>query len=134
MKAQAVLPAGWPRPSGYAHGMLGEGKLLVCAGQMGVREDRELAGPDLVSQFDQALANVCQVVRAAGGAPADIVRLTIYLTDMQSYRSKRAELGQVWKARMGRHYPSMSVVGVAELAKPQAVVEIEATALLGPSA
>jgi enamine deaminase RidA (YjgF/YER057c/UK114 family) len=91
-----------------------------------------LAGPDLVPQFDQALSNVCCLLQAAGGKPTDIVRLTVYLTDMPAYRSSLHELGEVWRSHLGRHYPAMSVVGVAALVHPQAVVEVEATALLNP--
>lgn len=131
MRSVGILPTGWPSPRGYQHGVLGQGTLLVCAGQLGVTLSGELAGPGLVAQFDQALANVCHVVRAAGGDPVDIVRLTVYLTDMPAYRASLHELGVVWQSHLGHRYPAMSVIGVAALVKPGAVVELEATALLG---
>lgn len=70
---------------------------------------------------------------AAGGEPHHIARMTIYVTDLETYRASRLGLGQAWKRFMGSHYPAMSLVGVAGLVDPHATVEIEADALLPPS-
>ena len=85
---------------------------------------------DLVAQFDHALANVLTVLRQAGGAPTDIGRLTIYVTDVATYRAARKPLGEAYRRRMGAHYPAMALVQVTALVDPEAMVEIEATAIL----
>ena len=88
------------------------------------------ASDDLAEQFDRALENVIEVVRAAGGEPAHIGRLTIYVTDKHEYRAKTKEIGASYRARMGKHFPAMSLVEVAALLEDRAKVEIEATAVL----
>jgi enamine deaminase RidA (YjgF/YER057c/UK114 family) len=85
---------------------------------------------DLVSQFDGALANVLTVLRQAGGEPGDVGRFTIYVTDMAQYRANLKPLGEVYRRRMGTHFPAMALVEVKSLVDQQAVVEIEATAVL----
>ena len=86
---------------------------------------------DFVAQFDQALGNVLAVLHAAGGVPSDLGRFTIYVTDMAQYRSSLKALGESYRRRMGSHYPAMALVEVKSLVDPHAVVEIEATAVLG---
>jgi enamine deaminase RidA (YjgF/YER057c/UK114 family) len=128
---------GWPRPSGYSNGAVTTGKVLHVAGQIGwnpqtMKFDRE----DFVGQFDQALANVVSVIEAAGGTPAHLARMTIYVTDLDAYRKASATtesgnaLGKVWKARLGKVFPAMALIGVAGLVERQALVEIEAVASL----
>jgi enamine deaminase RidA (YjgF/YER057c/UK114 family) len=126
-----LQPAGWPRPKGYANGMMGEGRHVLVAGQIGW--DTAGAFPEgFVAQVDQALANVVAVVEAAGGGVADIARMTWYVTDIALYRTHAAELGPVWRARLGKHFPAMAVIGCAGLVEPAALVEITAEAILPP--
>ena len=84
----------------------------------------------MVAQFEVALERALAVVRAAGGGPGDVARLTVYVTDMEAYRAARPRLGGVWRASMGQHYPAMALVEVCSLVDPNAVVELEATAIL----
>ena len=125
-----IQPEDWPRPRGYANGIVSRGPLLHVAGQIGWEPDGSWKHLDLVGQFGRALDNVLAIVAAAGGEPSDVVRLTIYCTDIAAYRVGARELGSVWKARLGRHYPAMALIGVAELVEPRAKVEIEAVACL----
>jgi enamine deaminase RidA (YjgF/YER057c/UK114 family) len=125
-----VEPAGWPRPRGYANGVVARGRTLFVAGQIGWRPDGTFTSDDLVDQFGQALDNVLAVVRAAGGGPEHVARMTVYVTDLPVYRASLERLGPVWRAHMGRCYPAMALVGVAGLVEQQAKVEIEATAVL----
>jgi enamine deaminase RidA (YjgF/YER057c/UK114 family) len=125
-----VEPEGWPRPKGYANGMIGRGRTLFVAGQIGWKPDGTFASDDLVEQFGQALENVLAVVRQAGGDAAHIARMTVYVTDLPAYRECGARLAPVWREHMGRHFPAMALVGVAGLVELRAKVEIEATALL----
>ena len=129
MSLTPLLPDGWPRPSGFSHAMLGAGRIVCLGGQIGWDSNGVFAS-GLVAQTRQALANVLTVLAVAGGGPADIARLTWYVTDIAAYRDNLRPLGEVWRAVMGRHYPAMALVGVTALVEPLAFVEIEATAIL----
>jgi enamine deaminase RidA (YjgF/YER057c/UK114 family) len=72
---------------------------------------------------------VVAVLAEAGAGPADVVRLTWYVTDREEYLAQAKDLGEAYRAVMGRHYPAMAVVVVAGLLEPAAKVEIEATAI-----
>lgn len=130
---ETVQPEGWPRPRGYVNGALSVGagvRVLLTAGQIGWRPDGTFASDDLVEQFGQALDNVLAIVRAAGGEPEDIARMTVYVTRLDEYRDSLSAFGAAWKSRLGRHFPAMALVGVAGLVEPRAKVEIEATCFL----
>jgi NAD(P)-dependent dehydrogenase (short-subunit alcohol dehydrogenase family)/enamine deaminase RidA (YjgF/YER057c/UK114 family) len=120
-------------PRGWNNGMLAQagGRMLFIAGQTARDSSGQVAAGDFVSQFDRALGNVLAVVRQAGGEPGDIGRFTIYVTDMAQYRASLEPLGEVYRRRMGTHFPAMALVEVTSLVDQRAVVEIEATAVLG---
>ena len=82
------------------------------------------------TQFLQALDNVIAVVREAGGATEHIVKLLAFVTDLEAYRAGTSAIGEGWRARMGKYYPAMSLVKVAGLLEPGALVEIEGVAVL----
>jgi len=117
---------------GYSNGVLSKegGRLLFIAGQIGWNEEQQLVSADFVEQFDRALSNVVEVVRAAGGAPEQIARLAIYVTDKTEYRLRTREIGERYRARMGRHFPAMALVEVKSLLEDDAKVEIEGIAVL----
>jgi enamine deaminase RidA (YjgF/YER057c/UK114 family) len=125
-----LQPAGWPRPAGYAYGMAATGRIVCVSGMIGWDAQQRLAGPDLVSQTRQALANIVAVLAEAGAAPTDVVRLTWYIVDRREYLASQAPLGAAYREIMGRHYPAMAVVEVSGLLEPGARVEIEATAVI----
>ena len=125
-----INPPGLARPRGYSHGIVGSGRLLFVAGQIGWDAEARLAGAAFADQFDQALANVLAVVDAAGGRAEDLARLTIYVVDKAEYLAAQAQIGERYRLRMGRHYPAMTLVEVKALLEPGARVEIEATALV----
>ncbi|MBV8343684.1 MAG: RidA family protein [Candidatus Eremiobacteraeota bacterium] len=125
-----INPAGRPRPSGYANGVLAEGRYLAVSGQIGWNERNELVSGEFLEQARQALRNVVAVVRAAGGAPEHLARLTWYVTDKNEYRAALKELGASYREIVGEHYPAMALVEVAGLLEEGAKVEIEATAVL----
>ena len=126
MTLRIVNPDALGRPSGWNNGMLAAagGRVLFVAGQTAP----ERAG--LVEQWAGALERVLEVVRAAGGGPEHIGRMTVYVTDRQAYLASRKPLGAVHRRLMGRHYPAMALVEVRALADEHAAVEIEATAVL----
>jgi enamine deaminase RidA (YjgF/YER057c/UK114 family) len=131
--SNTINPPGWPRPKGYANGVLAEGRYLAIAGQIGWNERNELVGGGFLAQARQALTNVLAVLRAAGGGPADLVRLTWYVTDKEAYRRNLGELGVAYREIVGAHYPAMALVQVAGLLEEGALIEIEATAVLPSS-
>lgn len=126
----SVNPGSLVRPVGYSHGMKGAGELLFVAGQVGWDREGRMVGVDLVEQFAQALDNVLEVVRAAGGTPESLARLVLYVIDKSEYQRGRARIGEAYRRRMGRHYPAMTLVEVRALLEDDARIEIEAVALL----
>jgi enamine deaminase RidA (YjgF/YER057c/UK114 family) len=129
MNRRLLQPADWPRPKGYANGIEASGRMVFVAGQVGWDRFGRFPGPDLVAQTRQALQNVLAVLREAELGPEHIVRMTWYVTDIEAYRRAQKPLGEVWRELMGRHFPAMTLVAVSALVEPEAVVEIEATAV-----
>ncbi|MBK7824922.1 RidA family protein [Nannocystis sp.] len=130
---RTIVPPGWPRPRGYSNGVAARGELLAVAGMIGWDEKEQIVGDSFVAQFRQALGNVCDVVRAAGGRPEHVVSLTIYVTDKREYIAALTEVGQAYRALLGRHYPAMALLEVKGLLEDRAKVEIQALAVLPPS-
>jgi enamine deaminase RidA (YjgF/YER057c/UK114 family) len=126
-----INPESLGAPRGYSNGVVTEagGRLLFIAGQIG-GDDKQHVGGDLVDQFDRALANVITVVTEAGGKPEQIARLIIYVTDKNEYKQRTKEIGERYRARMGKHFPAMVLVEVAGLFEDRAQIEIEGTAVL----
>ncbi len=128
---ETILPTGWKRPSGYSNGIVAQGRLIFVAGQVGWEPTTcRFEAADFVAQFDQTLRNVVEVVRAGGGEPSHIARLTIYVTDKRAYLGQLPEIGASYRAHLGKHYPAMALVQVAALVEDGAQVEIEATAVI----
>jgi len=127
--AAVLLPEGWTKPKGYANGIRARGETIFIAGQVGWDAQGRFAD-GFVAQARQSLHNVMAVLRAGGGAPEHLVRMTWYVTDIVAYRNSLKELGAAYRDIVGRHYPAMTLIGVAALAEPQALIEIEATAVL----
>ncbi len=130
MSALRILqPPGWPRPRGYANGMVGSGQIVFIGGQIGWDETGRFA-EGLAAQVEQALRNIVAVLAQAGGSPGDLARLTWYLVDAEEYNRSLREVGEAYGRVLGRHYPTMAVVQVTRLVEAAALVEIEATALV----
>lgn len=127
---KTLLPEGWPRPRGYANGMLADGKLVFVAGQIGWTPMGAFEARDLVGQFAQALDNTLAVLATAGARPEHVARMTWFITDKAAYLAALAEVGAIWREKMGRHYPAMAVVVVSALVEDAALIEIETTAVL----
>ncbi|MFN3145241.1 MAG: RidA family protein [Paracoccaceae bacterium] len=130
MPAISVHPEGWKPAKGYANGMVAEGKVLFVGGQIGWTAEQVFETHDFIGQMTQALRNIVDVVEAAGGSVSDIVRLTWFVTDKAEYLRRQKEVGQAYREVMGYHFPSMTMVVVAGLVEDEAMVEIEATAVL----
>jgi enamine deaminase RidA (YjgF/YER057c/UK114 family) len=126
-----LQPAGWPRPSGYSNGMMAKGTTIILAGQIGWDATTGCVVGGMAAQVEQALRNIVTLLADAGAEATDIVRLTWFVTDMEQYRQESQLIGQGYRRVMGRHFPTMSVIGVSCLVEREALVEIEATAVAG---
>jgi enamine deaminase RidA (YjgF/YER057c/UK114 family) len=124
-----LQPPGWPEPRGYANGIEASGRLVFVGGQIGWDASGAFA-PGLVAQVRQALENVVAVLAEADAGPEAVVRLTWYVVDREDYLARRREIGEAYRSVMGRHFPAMAVVQVVALVEREALVEIEATAVL----
>lgn len=127
-----INPESLGAPRGYSNGVVTDagGRLLFIAGQVGWNQQQQIVSDDLVEQFDRALANVITVVNEAGGRPDQIARLIVYVTDKNEYRDRMKEIGECYRARMGKHFPAMVLVEVKSLLEDRAKIEIEGTAVL----
>ncbi len=132
---EVVNPAGLATPSGFAHAVVSHGGRTVwLAGQTALDADAKVVAPgDVVAQFRQALSNLLHALRAAGGEPEHLVTMTTYIVDVPDYREHAREIGRVWRELVGTRYPAMAGIGVARLWDDDALVEVQAVAVVpGP--
>ncbi|MFE4690522.1 MULTISPECIES: RidA family protein [Streptomyces] len=126
-----INPAELSPPTGFSHAVTATGgRLVFLAGQTALDGDGKVVGATLPEQFETALGNLLTALRAAGGAPTALARVTVYTTDVAGYRAHARELGAVWRRLAGREYPAMAVVGAVRLWDEQAMVEIDGIAVL----
>jgi len=127
---RVLQPPGWPRPRGYANGVEAEGRLVFTGGQIGWNAEEQFESDDLVDQVRQTLENVKAVIAEADAGPEHLVRLTWFVTDIDGWRARPKEIGEAYRAVMGKAFPPMACIGVNALVEPRAKVEIEATAVV----
>ena len=126
-----VQPEGWPRPSGYSNGVSSRGRVVSVAGQVGWNpKSCKFETDDFARQARQALENLVTVLRAASAAPEHVIRMTWYVTDRDAYETARKAVGAAYRAVFSEHYPAMTLVVVAGLLEREALVEIDATAMV----
>ncbi|MFF3450041.1 RidA family protein [Streptomyces sp. NPDC002667] len=131
MTAERVNPPELSPAAGFSHAVVATGSRVVfLAGQTALDVSGKVVGETLPEQFERALDNLLTALRAAGGAPADLARVTVYATDVADYRAHAAELGGIWRRLAGRDYPAMAVVGAVRLWDEQALVELDGFAVL----
>ena len=130
---KTLLPEGWPRPKGYANGVEAEGRLIFVAGQIGWTPEGKFEATTFAAQFRQTLDNTLAVLACANARPEHIARMTWYITDKRAYVAALADIGAIWREKMGKHYPAMAVVEVKALIEDQALIEIETTAIVPTS-
>jgi len=131
MPGHILLPPGWKQPVGYANGIsVPAGRVIFVAGQVGWDANEKFQSEELVPQFEQALKNILAILAEAGSKPEHICRLTAFCIDKPAYLAGRRELGRIWKALIGDHYPAMSMIFVADLLDTPAKIELEATAVI----
>lgn len=127
---QHVNPPSLLKPVGFSHAVIAApGRTVHLGGQTGHHGDGSM-DEDLLTQFQQALRNLATVLDAVGAQVEDVVSMHVYVTDVATYRALGPELGQAWKAVLGRHYPAMALFEVTALHDPQALVELVPTAVI----
>ena len=131
MSLQILHPSGWLPPIGYANGIsVPVGRIIFVAGTVGWDANQKFQSEELVPQFEQALKNIIAILAEAGAKPAHICRMTAFCIDKPGYLAGRRELGRIWKALIGNHFPAMSMIFVADLLDAPAKIELEATAVI----
>lgn len=131
MSLDRINPAELSPATGFSHAVAATGSRLVfLAGQTALDGSGTVVGKSLPEQFEVALANLLAALAAAGGAPGDLARVTVYAVDVAAYRAHAAELGRIWRRLAGRDYPAMAVIGVVRLWDDQALVELDGVAVL----
>ncbi|MGE4325936.1 MAG: RidA family protein [Pseudodonghicola sp.] len=131
MTNTVIQPEGWAPAKGYANGILAGDGTLYVGGQIGWTAEQKFEAHDFIGQMEQALKNILAVVEAAGGTAADITRLTWFVKSKAEYMAHQAEIGRTYRAVLGRNFPAMSLLVVADLLEDEALLEIEATAFIG---
>ncbi len=129
---ELLRPSSRHVPSGYAHGVLVPSGLraLFISGQLASNRLGVIEAVDLVSQFAKCLDNVIAIVGEAKGTTTSIAKMTIYITDFNTYRQHRQELAIAWRVRFNNFYPAITIVEVEHLIDPSALVEIDAIAFV----
>jgi enamine deaminase RidA (YjgF/YER057c/UK114 family) len=128
-KHKTLQPKGWRTPKGYANGIKARGEFVFVGGMVGW-DANEKFPKGFIAQAKQALENILAVLAEGGARVEHIVRLTWYVLDMDEYLAARRELGTVYRAALGDHFPAMALVQVGRLFEPEARLEIEATAVI----
>jgi len=127
---EILHPRNWRPAKGYANGIAASGRQIFLGGHIGWNSQQVFETDDFIGQVDQVLANITAVLAEAGAGPEHLVRLTWYITDKAEYLARLPELGQIYRARIGRNFPAMAMVQVVALIEDRALVEIEATAVI----
>ena len=122
-------PPHWPRPKGYSNGIEAEGRIVFVAGMVGWDADGRFPA-DFPGQFRQALENTLAVLSEADAGPHHITRMTWFIKGLDHYRDNIPEIGRIYRELIGKNFPAMAVIGVSDLVEPDALLEIETTAVL----
>lgn len=126
---ETLLPPDWPRPKGYANGIAAEGRMVFTAGVVGWDSGENFVSDTVAGQFRQVLVNTLAILAQADAGPEHVVRMTWYVTDRDAYVAALADIGAHYRELMGKNFPAMAVVEVSALVEPEALIEIETTAV-----
>ncbi|MBT0567571.1 RidA family protein [Williamsia sp. CHRR-6] len=131
MAVTHINPESLPAPSGFAHASRSSNGIVHLAGQTAMDAHGAIVSGGIVAQFRQSFANMLTALAAAGGTPADLLSVTIYLTDIPDYQRNGREIGRIWRELAGDTYPAMAGIGISALWQPEAMIEIAAVAHIG---
>ncbi len=128
---RSIDPPGFPH-QGYSNAVVARpGSLVAVAGQIDMGADGRVRRPgDLVAQARGAFENVVTVLRAAGAEPHHLVRIRLYVVDADAWAANAKAIGIAWRDTFGRVYPAMALLQVARLYDAEALVEVEADAVI----
>jgi len=124
-----INPWTWQEAFGFNHGheVKGGDRTLYLAGQVSLDDAGQVVHEgDMAGQINKSIDNIEAVLAEAGMTLADVVRLNVYTTDVEGLLANAAVLGRL--AEAGCRYTS-TLLGVASLAFPELLVELEATAV-----
>lgn len=131
-----LQPPDWLPPKGYSNGVMTEmsagSRLVFVGGQIGWNGQQQFETDDFAGQVRQTLENIAAVLREAGAGPQHMVRMTWYVKDKREYVASYPAIGKHYREVMGRNFPAMTAVEVADLVEDRAKVEIEVTAVIPP--
>lgn len=134
-KVRFSNPATIAKPPGYTHvvEISGPGRIVYFAGQLGLDLDNRLVGGpgDFRAQAAQAFENMRLALKSVGGSFKDVVKINNYLTDMSHigiFREVRDQFVNIAAP------PASTTIAIPQLARPGALFEIEAVAILGAKA
>lgn len=130
MRHSLISPDGWAPAKGYANGVMTKDGQLFVGGQIGWNAQQVFETHDFIGQMEQTLRNILAVVEAAGGSAESITRLTWFVIDKKEYAARQSEVGAAYRKVLGKHFPAMTMVVVAGLVEDEALIEIEATAVI----
>jgi len=115
-------------PGGIFSNALKVGDQVFLAGMTATGEDgKAIGGASAYEQARVCLQRITALADAAGGSIADVVKMTVYLTNMDD----RAELLRAREGFFSPPMPCSTLIGVSALARPDLLVEIDATMILG---
>ena len=132
MSYRIINPESLGAPKGWNNGLVAPagGRVLFVAGQSARDAAGRVTATTMTEQFAIVLDHILTVVHEAGGKAEDIGRLTIFVTDLAAYVASFKPIGEAYRKRMGQHYPAMALLEVAGLMDDNAMIEVEATAVL----
>ncbi len=132
MSWKPVNPESMADPVGYANAIETEGgRRLFIAGQVDMAKDGSVANPgDLVAQVEGTFRNIITVLEEAGGKPEHIVRMRIYVADVEDYKSHGKAIGAIYREHFGRWFPAMTLIQVSRFYDPDALIEVETDAVI----
>lgn len=130
MDRRVINPWTWQDSFGFvqANEVAGVQRQLLCSGQTSLDADGTPVHPgDMAAQVGQAFDNLEVVLKESGFSLSVVMKLNYYTTDVEAF----IESAQVWGQRLGEAgcRPASTLLGVARLAFPELLVEIEATAM-----
>ncbi len=130
MANKLIQPKDWKAAKGYSNGILNTNGYLFIGGQIGWNSQQIFETHTFIGQMEQALINIVTILEEAGGTINDLVRFTWYIKDKQEYLNNQKEIGITYQKIMGQYFPAMAMVVVKDLIEEEAILEIEATAII----
>ena len=119
---------------GFSHiAVAAPGEIVFIAGQTAHEADGRIRAHGMAEQAAVALSNLAIALETVGAQPEHLVAMQIFVTDVPAYRDAMGDIGPAWRTHLGKHYPTVSLFGIAALFDPEAMIEIVATAVI-PSA